>query len=65
MEALPIATAEYAIPAAFFGGDKIATLLGRPALDFQTSYLKVWSTFSGVSFNQFDAAIAIRAGWRF
>jgi len=64
-EALPIATVEYAIPAAFFGGDKVATLLGRPALDFQTSYLKVWSTFPGVSFNQWDGAVVIRVGWRF
>jgi hypothetical protein len=64
-EALPIATAEYTIPAAFFGSDEVATMLGRPALDFQTSYLKVWSTFPRVSFDKWDCAIAIRAGWRF
>ena len=65
LEALPIGTVEYTIPAAFLGGDKIATMLGRPALDFQASELRVWSTFPEVSFNQFDAAVSIRVGWRF
>ena len=65
LEALPIATLEYTIPSVFFGGDNVATMLGRPALDFQSSYLKVWSTFPGVTYDQFDAAVAIKVGWRF
>jgi hypothetical protein len=31
---------------------------GRPALDLQASHLKVWSTVPGVSFNQWEAAVA-------
>jgi len=65
LETLPIVTVEYAIPASFFGGEKFANILGRPALDFQGSYLKVWSTVPGVSFDQWDAAVTIRSGWRF
>lgn len=64
-ETLPIGTVEYAIPASFFGGEKFANILGRPALDFQGSYLKVWSTVPGVSFNQWEVAVTIRSGWRF
>jgi len=64
-ETLPIGTVEYAIPASFVGGERLANILGRPALDFQGSYLKVWSTVPGVSFNQWEAAVAIRSGWRF
>jgi hypothetical protein len=64
-EALPIGTLEYAIPASFLGGEQTAALLGRPALDFQGSHLKVWSTVPGVSFGQWEARAAIRMGWRF
>ena len=64
-EALPIGTVEYSIPASFFGGEKFAAILGHPALDFQGSYLKAWSTVPGVSFDQWEAAVAIRSGWRF
>ena len=64
-ETLPIGTVEYAIPASCFGGEQLQKILGRPALDFQGSYLKVWSTVPGVSFNQWEAAVAIRSGWRF
>ena len=46
-ETLPVATVEYAIPASFFGGERLSNILGRPALDFQGSYLKVWSTVRG------------------
>jgi hypothetical protein len=35
LEALPIATVGYVIPSSFFGGDKFATMLGRPALNFR------------------------------
>jgi hypothetical protein len=64
-ETLPIATLEYLIPASFLGGERVAKLLGRPALDFQGSYLKVWSTVPGVSFGQWEARAGIRMGWRF
>ena len=64
-EALPIATVEYLIPASFLGGENFAKILGRPALDFQGSHLKVWSTVPGVSFGQWEARAAIRMGWRF
>ena len=64
-EALPIATLEYLIPASFLGGENFAKALGRPALDFQGSYLKVWSTVPGVSFGQWEARAGIRMGWRF
>jgi len=64
-EALPIATLEYQIPASLLGGENFAKVLGRPALDFQGSYLKVWSTVPGVSFNQWEASATIKTGWRF
>lgn len=64
-EAMPIATAEYLIPVAFLGGERIAKILGRPALDVQGSYLRVWSTVPGVTFGQWEAQAAIRMGWRF
>lgn len=64
-EALPITTLEYQIPASLLGGENFAKVLGRPALDFQGSYLKVWSTVPNVSFGQWEARAAIRMGWRF
>jgi hypothetical protein len=64
-EALPIVTLEYVIPTSFLGGEKIANILGRPSLDFQSSYLKVWSNAPGVSFNQWTASATIKMGWRF
>jgi hypothetical protein len=64
-EAFPIATLEYVIPASFLGGESFARVLGRPALDFQGSYLKVWSTVPNVSFGQWDVRATIRMGWRF
>ena len=65
LEALPIATLEYVVPTSFLGGDKMANILGRPALDFQGSYLKVWSSVPGVSFGQWEAQAALKLGWRF
>ncbi len=65
LEAMPIATIEYLIPASLFGGEKMAKILGRPALDVQGSYLKVWSTVPGVSFGQWEAQAGIRMGWSF
>ncbi|WP_294541437.1 hypothetical protein [uncultured Rhodoblastus sp.] len=64
-EALPIATLEYVIPAAVFGGEANAKLVGRPALDLQGSHLYVWSTAPGVSYGQWDLRAAFRMGWRF
>jgi hypothetical protein len=64
-EAMPIATLDYVVPAALFGGDANARLFGRPALDLQGSYLKVWSTSPGVSYGQWDLRAAVRMGWRF
>jgi hypothetical protein len=64
-EALPIATLEYVIPAALLGGENTAIALGRPALDFQGSYLKVWSNVPGVTYDQWDARVAVKAGWTF
>jgi len=65
LETLPIATVEYLIPAQFLGGETVAKILGRPALDLQGSHLYVWSTVPGVSFGQWEARAAIRMGWRF
>ena len=64
-EVLPIATLEYIIPASLFGGDSLADLLGRPAIDLQGSHLKVWSTVPNVSFNQWEASATLKMGWRF
>jgi hypothetical protein len=65
LEALPIGTLEYAIPASFFGGEDMARLLGRPALDFQGSYLKASSSVPGASLNQWEASATVKVGWRF
>ena len=64
-EALPIATLEYVVPAAVFGGENNAKLFGRPALDLQGSHLYVWSTVPGVSYGQWDLRVALKLGWRF
>ncbi len=64
-EVLPIATLEYIVPESLFGGERLANLLGRPAIDFQGSHLKVWSTVPGVSFNQWEASATLKVGWRF
>ena len=65
LEALPIGTLEYVIPSFLFGSERMANALGRPALDFQASYLKVWSSFAGGSFNQWAASATLKMGWRF
>jgi hypothetical protein len=51
LEALPIGTLEYVLPSFRFGSERMATAFGRPALDFQASYLKVWSSFVSGTFN--------------
>jgi hypothetical protein len=43
----------------------MAKAFGRPALDFQASYLKVWSSFVGGTFNQWTASATLKMGWRF
>ena len=62
---MPIVTAEYVVPESLLGGERMAAILGHPALDVQGSYLKVWSTVPGVAFGQWEAQAAIRMGWRF
>jgi hypothetical protein len=64
-EALPIGTLEYVIPTSFLGGDRMAKILGRPAVDLQGSHLNVWSTAPGVTYNQWQAQAAIKMGWSF
>jgi hypothetical protein len=64
-QAEPVGTVEYLIPPSIFGGEKLANLLGRPALDFQTSYLKVWSSSPNASYKQWTASATIKMGWRF
>ena len=64
-EALPIATLEYVIPASFFGSERVANLVGRPAVDLQGSHLNVWSTVPGVSYGQWEASATLKLGWRF
>ena len=64
-EAQPIGTVEYVIPTSIFGGEKIANMFGRPALDFQGSYLKAWSNAPGAGFNQWTASATLKMGWRF
>ncbi len=65
LEAEPIATVEYLIPASLLGGETVARILGRPALDLQGSYLKLWSTAANASYAQWEAQAALRMGWRF
>ncbi len=64
-EALPIATLEYVVPVSLLGGDHVANLLGRPAIDLQGSHLNVWSTVPGVSYGQWEASATLKVGWRF
>jgi hypothetical protein len=64
-EAQPIATLEYVLPAAILGGESVARLLGRPALDLQGAYLKVWSTAPGVTYDQWNVSATVKMGWRF
>jgi hypothetical protein len=65
LQALPVGTVEYAIPGSFLGGERMRAILGRPALDFQLSRQKVWSTSPSASFDQWEGVVALRTGWRF
>jgi hypothetical protein len=64
-EAVPIGTVEYVFPASIFGSERVAIKLGRPALDFQDSYQRVWSNSTGAGFDQWTASATIKMGWRF
>lgn len=61
----PIATLEYVLPSAWFGSDRNATLLGRPAIDFQAAYERNWSNVPAFNFSSWFVGIALRMGWRF
>jgi hypothetical protein len=64
-EVQPIATLEYVIPFALFGTPEIASIFGRPALDFQTSFVRNWSNLSSRDYSQWTASIVLKTGWRF
>ena len=64
-EAIPIGTVEYVFPASIFGSERVANMLGRPALDFQGSYQSVSSNSPGAGFDQWTASATIKMGWRF
>jgi hypothetical protein len=64
-DAQPIATLEYAIPAAVFGAPETADFFGRPALDFQTSFDRNWSNLPLRNYHQWTASAVIKTGWRF
>ena len=63
-EVEPIVTLEYVLPAPIFS-DRLARLLGRPAIDLQGSHLSVWSSAPGASYEQWDASLTLKMGWRF
>jgi hypothetical protein len=65
LEAIPVGTLEYVFPASIFGGERVANMLGRQALDFQGSYQKVSSNSPGAGFDQWTASATIKMGWRF
>ena len=64
-EVQPIVTLEYVIPSALFGVPEIASIFGRPALDFQTSFVRNWSNLSIRDYSQWTASIVLKTGWRF
>jgi hypothetical protein len=61
----PILTLEYVLPSAWFGSDRAATLLGRPALDFQAAYERNWSNVPAFDFSAWHVGAALKLGWRF
>jgi hypothetical protein len=64
-EVQPIATLEYVIPSALFGAPETADCFGRPALDFQTSFVRNWSNLLSRDYTQWTASAVIKTGWRF
>jgi hypothetical protein len=61
----PIVTLEYVLPSAWFGSDRNATLLGRPALDFQVAYERNWSNVPAFDYSAWHVGAALKLGWRF
>ena len=61
----PIATLEYVLPSSWFGSERTATLLGRPALDFQMAYERNWSNVPIFDFSAWHVGAALKLGWRF
>ncbi|GEP58231.1 hypothetical protein [Reyranella soli] len=61
----PIATLEFVLPSAWFGSDRNATLVGRPALDFQVAYERNWSTVPVFDYSALHVGVALKMGWRF
>jgi hypothetical protein len=61
----PIATLEYVLPSAWFGSDRSAALLGRPALDFQMAYERNWSNVPVFDYSAWHVGAALKLGWRF
>ena len=53
------------LPSAWFGSDRNATLLGRPALDFQVAYERNWSNVPAFDYSLWYVGIALKVGWRF
>jgi hypothetical protein len=62
---MPIATLEYVLPSTWFGSDRAAALLGRPALDFQVAYERNWSNVPAFDYSAWYVGIALKLGWRF
>lgn len=61
----PIVTLEFVLPSAWFGSATNATIVGRPALDFQVAYEKNWSNLEAANFSIWHAGVALKMGWRF
>jgi len=61
LEALPIGLGN-TLSRRSLGNETAANAFRRPSQDFQTSYLKVWSSFAGGSFNQWAANATPKIG---
>jgi hypothetical protein len=57
----PIVTLEFVLPDSWFGSNRTATWLGRPAL----AYEKNWSNLPAANFEIWHAGVALKLGWRF
>ena len=61
----PIVTLEFVLPESWFGSERTAAGLGRPALDFQVAYEKNWSNQPAANFEVWHVGVALKMGWRF
>lgn len=61
----PIVTLEYVLPSAWFGSERNATLLGRPAIDLQMAYERNWSNVPAFDYSAWHVGAALKLGWRF